>query len=587
VKILGIRLRVLIAAVLPVTLVAALLSVIVVTTRIGEMEADHRERGLATARQVAAAAEFGLFAGNDAALQALANAVARQSDVTAVSLLRRDGTPAARAGRAATTSLSLPEKPLLGREDVLGEVRRITQAVTATDVPLEDWMPGSAATAKGAETVLGYAVVELTLASIKSAERRLWLAGLAVTALGMLLGAVLALRTERAQKNLEQRIAAATAELRSKKEEAELATLAKSRFLAAASHDLRQPMHALGLFVARLEQLPHGDETQRLIGNLEASVRAMQDLLDGLLDISRLDAGVEKAHAGPVQVAALMEQVEREFASVAEQKGITLRVRPSPLWVSSDSRLLYRMLLNLVSNAVRYTADGGVLVACRRRGGRALLEVHDTGTGIPAAMQTEVFEEFVQLDNPERDRAKGLGLGLTIVKRTAELLGHTLTLESTVGRGSCFRIEAPIAEAPAAGARSEAAPPQLDLRGLTVLVVDDDTLARAAVVELLRSWGCSVHAAASGAEARTKASSIERPDLIACDYRLPGGENAIELVAQLRGAFGMPVPAFLVSGDTAPEVLRAAEASGLTLLHKPVRPARLRALISRLVKPAA
>jgi len=317
---------------------------------------------------------------------------------------------------------------------------------------------------------------------------------------------------------------------------------------------------------------------------VEASVRAMQDLLDGLLDISRLDAGVEKPRLEPVEIAGLLQHVEREFASAAEQKGIVLRVRPSPLWVLSDSRLLYRVLLNLVSNAVRYTHSGGVLVACRRRGAHAVIEVRDTGAGIPAGMQAEVFEEFVQLENPERDRAKGLGLGLTIVKRTADLLGHPLTLDSAPGRGSCFRIAAPLARPPAPGAEPAAAPLQLDLHGLSVLVVDDDALARAAIVELLRSWGFQVFSAASGREALQLAAGIAAPQLIACDFRLPEGEDAIELLTRLRGAFGAPVPAFLVSGDTGPDVLRAAEAAGLTLLHKPVRPARLRALIHRLVR---
>ena len=583
-KFAGIRLRVLAVAMLPVTLVAALLSVIVASTRIGEMEADHRERGFATARQVAATAEFGLFAGNDAALQTLANAVARQTDVTTVMLLRRDGALAASAGRALAAPALLPQRPLDSLEEMRSDVRRVVQAVSATDVPLEDWIAGGIAQSQASEAVLGYVVVDLSLAPIKAAERRLWLAGLLVTLVGMLAGGALALRMERAQKLLERRIADATAELRTKKEEAELATLAKSRFLAAASHDLRQPMHALGLFVARLEQLQHGTETQRLIGNVEASVRALQDLLDGLLDISRLDAGVEKPRLEPVEVAGLFQHVEREFASAAEQKGIALRVRPSPLWVLSDSRLLYRVLLNLVSNAVRYTSSGGVLVACRRRGANAVIEVCDTGAGIPAGMREEVFEEFVQLENPERDRTKGLGLGLTIVKRTATLLGHPLTLDSTPGRGSRFRVEAPLARAPAPGSERAEAPLQLDLGGLMVLVIDDDALARAAIVELLRSWGCLVTPAASGKEALSTAAGIGKPDLIACDYRLPAGENAIELVARLRTVFGAPVPAFLISGDTAPEVLRAAEAASLILLHKPVRPARLRALIHRLVR---
>jgi signal transduction histidine kinase/CheY-like chemotaxis protein len=583
--ILGIRARLLAAAVLPVTLVAALLSVIVVSSRIGEMEADHRERALATARQVAATAEFGLFTGNDTALQTLVAAAARQADVHSVALLRRDGTLAARAGSAAPPPLRLPAPGQEALEEVAGDVRRVVQAIAPTDVPLEDWMAGSTVAPRDASPLLGYAVVELSLAPVRAAERRLWLAGVAVTLLGLVLGGALAVRTERGQKRLEERIAAATSELRSKKEEAEHATLAKSRFLAAASHDLRQPMHALGLFVARLEQLPHEPETQRLIGNVEASVRALQDLLDGLLDVSRLDAGAEKPRIEPVEVEGLFRHLEREFAAAAAQKGIRLRVRTGPYWVLSDSRLLYRMLLNLVSNAVRYTARGGVLVSCRRRGDGALFEVRDTGAGIPAGMQAEVFEEFVQLDNPERDRAKGLGLGLTIVKRTADLLGHPVSLDSVPGRGSCFRIAAPLARAPAPGAERTADAPPADLRGLCVLVVDDDALARAALCELLGSWGCRVRAAASGAEAF--GGGAPAPDLIACDYRLPGTEKAIDVIAGLRARFGAPIPAFLISGDTGAEVLRAAESAGLTLLHKPVRPARLRALMHRLIRPAA
>jgi len=584
-RVFGIRARLLAIAVLPVTVVAALLSATVVATRLGEMEADHRERSHATARQLAAAAEFGLFAGNEGALQTLANAVARQADVRSVILLRRDGGIAASAGQSAAGAVRLPEGGRETLDETLAGVRRVTQAVVAADVPLEIWEAGGAGNARG-DAALGFAVVELSLAPIRAAEQRLWLTGLAVTLLGMLAGVMLALRIERGQDRLEARVAAATAELRSKKDEAERATLAKSRFLATASHDLRQPMHALGLFVARLDQLPHAPETQRLIGNVGLSVRALQDLLDGLLDISRLDAGAEKPRVAPVRAEELLRQLDREFGSAAEHKGIRLRVRASPLWLSSDARLLYRMLLNLVSNAVRYTDSGGVLVACRRRGARAVLEVRDSGPGIPAAMHAEVFEEFVQLGNPERDRAKGLGLGLAIVRRTAELLGHPVSLASAPGCGSCFRVEVPIADAPLRGAERTPEAPQVDLRGVSVLVVDDDALARAALVELLASWGCGVSAAASGAEALQLAARGPAPDVIASDYRLPQGEDAVALIGRLRAAFGRPVPAFLVSGDTGPEVLRAAEASGLVLLHKPVRPARLRSLIRRLIHSA-
>ena len=581
----GVRPRVLLTAVLPVTLVAALLSVIVVTTRIGEMDADHRERALATARQLAATAEFGLFTGNDAVLQTLANAVARQAYVAAVALLRRDATVAARAGSLATASLRLPAGGREAAEERGPDLRRVVQAVTATDVPLEEWLQGGSAPGTH-DTVLGYAVVELSLAPIHAAERRLLLAGVLVTLAGLLLGWALAVRIERTQKDLERRIAQATAELRAKKEEAELATLAKSRFLAFASHDLRQPLHALGLFVARLEQLRHDPETRRLIGNLDASVRALQDMLDAVLDISRLDAGVETPRPEPVAVAALWEHVEREFVPAAEEKGIALRVRPTSLWVMSDPRLLHRMLLNLVSNAVRYTGRGGVLVACRRRKDRAWIEVRDTGPGIPRDLQDEVFKEFVRLDHSGRGGAQGFGLGLTIVDLAARLLGHPLTLASIPGRGSCFRIELPLAAPPPAGAADAALTGPSDLRGLTVLVVDDDDLARTAVVGLLQSWGCRVFSAAGPDEALAIAADTGAPDVIACDFHLGRGETAIGIVARLRAAVGARVPAFVISGDTDPGTMRAAEGAGLPVLHKPVRPARLRALIHRLVSVA-
>jgi signal transduction histidine kinase/CheY-like chemotaxis protein len=584
-KISGVRPRVLITAVLPVTLVAALLSVVVIWSRIGEMESDHRERALATARQIAATAEFGLFTGNDAVLQTLVNAVSRQTDVRTVTLLRRDGTMAARAGHPIQAPPRLPIRPAETLEEIRDDVRRVIQTVTATDVPLEEWIEGRPAESPGGGTMLGYAVVDLSLAPIKAAERRLLLAGLLVTVAGLLLGWALAVRIERTQKDLERRIAEATAELRTKKEEAELATLAKSRFLAFASHDLRQPMHALGLFVARLDQLSHDTETRELIGHLDTSVRALQDLLDAILDISRLDARVETPCAEPVAIAALWEYMEPEFAAAAEQKGIALRVRPSVLWVMSDPRLLHRMLLNLVSNAVRYTAHGGVLITCRRRGDHAQIEVRDTGPGIPRELQDEVFKEFVQLDNPGRERGKGLGLGLTIVEATARLLGHPLTLISLPGRGSCFRIELPLAAPPNNGGGNAVIPGQSDLQGLTVLVVDDDELARTAVVGLLQSWGCLVFSAAGGDDALNIVSRIGAPDIIACDFHLGRGDTAIELVAQLRDAVGAPVPAFVMSGDTSPEVVQATEKAGLLLLHKPVRPARLRALIHRLGNP--
>ncbi|HUW35971.1 MAG TPA: hybrid sensor histidine kinase/response regulator, partial [Rhodocyclaceae bacterium] len=392
----------------------------------------------------------------------------------------------------------------------------------------------------------------------------------------------MAARIESGQEELQRRIAEATAELRVKKEEAELATLAKSRFLASASHDLRQPMHALVMFMDRLMHLPHDDETRHLIGRIDASVRALQNLLDALLDISRLEAGVLRARPRHFPVRDLFEQLGDDLNATAEERGLTLKLRPSPLWLTSDPVLLHRILLNLVSNALRYTRRGGVLVVCRRRGSNARIEVWDSGIGIPLESQAEIFKEFVQLANPERDRNQGLGLGLAIVERTARLLDHPLTVNSLPGVGSRFAIEVPIAP-PDAAVPAAAAPPQGQFEGLRVLVIDDDALARQGLTVLLESWGCRVSAAEDAEQALMLACGENQPDLVACDYRLRHGQNGIGALALLRERCGLAAPALLISGDTDPGLMKSAAEAGIPLLHKPVQPARLRALMHRLV----
>jgi signal transduction histidine kinase/CheY-like chemotaxis protein len=569
---LSIRARALIAALLPVSLVAVVLTGVFLFGRVSDLDASHQQRALAQARQIASAAEFAMFARNREALQVLASNASREPDVRAVRILGPEGEILAGAGNAAFAKLTLPERVDWTHEQALGATRLVVQPIAASELPVDGVAESPAAGLPG-RAPLGYVALELSRETVTRRGDALIAAGLAVTFGGLLFGGLLAFRL----------VYAVTAELSAKKEQAENATLAKSRFLAAASHDLRQPMHALGLFVERLGQLKHDEATRSLVSSVEASVRALQDLLDALLDISRLDAGVVRARPEPVAVEQLWDTLRRQFAAAAAERGVALRLRPSALWVRSDALLLNRILLNLVANAIRYTERGGVLVSCRRRGARVLIEVRDTGVGIPEAMHAEVFKEFVQLGNPERDRSRGLGLGLTIVERTALLLGHALSLRSVPGRGSCFRIEVPVAARATQTAGDE--PPALlaSLAGIGVLVVDDDALAREAMVKIFESWGCRVSAAASGAEALTRLPEGPAPDAIACDYRLPGGENAIDLIARLRGALGRPVPAFIVSGDTDPSALQAASASGLALLHKPVRAARLRALLQRLL----
>jgi CheY-like chemotaxis protein/two-component sensor histidine kinase len=391
-----------------------------------------------------------------------------------------------------------------------------------------------------------------------------------------------------AQQDLERRIADATDELREKKEEAELATRAKSRFLASASHDLRQPIHALGMFVARLRQLPHDAETGHLIGNVEKSVQAMQGLLSALLDISRLDAGSLTPEFSPYPLAELLRRLAADLSARADAQGLNLRLRPTSLWVLSDPELLYRILLNLTDNAIEYTREGGVLVGCRRRGNRVRIEVWDTGIGIPEESRQDVFKEFVQLDNPARDRNKGLGLGLAIVERTARLLGHPLSMRSRLQRGTCFAVEVPIVAAGSPLGRRRLRREDGgadDLEGVVVLVIDDDPLSRDAMAMLLNSWGCIVHSA-DGSEKWAGQPLAASPDVIVCDFRLPGEANGIDLIHRLRQAQGREIPACVVSGDTDGELISAAAAASLPLLHKPVRPARLHALMRQLVRLA-
>lgn len=387
----------------------------------------------------------------------------------------------------------------------------------------------------------------------------------------------MAAQLQESYANLEQKIEDRTRQL-------ELANQAKSRFLAAASHDLRQPLHALGLFIARLRDMIRFPEARRLVEQAEASVSALRQLLDALLDISRLDAGILTPNIEDFPVDAVLARMESGFGPAAREKALKFRVVPCRVGVRSDPVLLERVLLNLVANAVRYTERGGVVVGCRRRGDKLRIEVWDSGTGIPQDKQQEIFQEFSQLGNAERDRSKGLGLGLAIVERLVRLLNHSIAVLSTSGKGSVFAIELPRATTPV---RAVAEPPRVmgvELHNMVVLVVDDEALVREGMRELLASWGCHVVIAASGEEALARLSADDRlPDLIVSDYRLPEGETGIEVIERVQSALPVRVPAVLISGDTAPERLREAMASGYHLLHKPVQPAKLRALLIHLL----
>lgn len=372
-------------------------------------------------------------------------------------------------------------------------------------------------------------------------------------------------------------------DLRKQKELAEQANLAKSHFLAAASHDLRQPVHALGLFVGALRALQLPAEGVHLVDRIEQSTVAMDSLFSAILDISRLDAGVVDVQPQIVAVQALLSRICADYLAEASQKSIAVILVDCSLSVSTDPLILERILRNILSNAVRHTAAGRVVVGCRRRDSMVRIEVWDTGPGIAGRDQERIFEEYFQLSNPERNREKGLGLGLAIVGRLANLLGCKVKLRSVLGQGSCFFIDVPRAQPQPSHIEYVSAPAVSVGRGL-ILVIDDEAAITEAMDTLLTGWGYEVIAAASGAEIIAKVSKSQAcPRAVICDYRLQGEENGIDVIALIQSEYNENVPAMLITGDTAADRLIDAKASGLLLLHKPVHNAKLRAALSNLI----
>jgi signal transduction histidine kinase/CheY-like chemotaxis protein len=394
------------------------------------------------------------------------------------------------------------------------------------------------------------------------------------------------LKTFAAQSVLAIQNASLFAEIEDKSRQLELANTAKSRFLAMASHDLRQPLHALGLFVAQLRTPLESLERTKMIERVGAVVREMNAMFNALLDISKLDAGVLKPKIVEFSIARLLKRVETTFDQATRERGLRLRVMRSDAWVRSDPLLLERILLNLVSNAVRYTLRGGIIVGCRRRGEMLRIEVWDSGPGIPEDHRQSIFGEFFQLSTSERAQHGGLGLGLAIVDRLRRLLNHEIELTSIVGRGSRFTILVPMA---AEGVKSvETArslyPAAFALAGKLILIIDDAPIVLEGTSGLLGKWGCSVVTAGSDEAALLQLAERERrPDLIISDYHLANGKTGLAAIERIDAAFGAPIPAILISGDTAPERLRDAKDKGYILLHKPVDPMRLRAVMHQLL----
>ena len=380
---------------------------------------------------------------------------------------------------------------------------------------------------------------------------------------------------------------AMTTELEAAKLTAERANLAKSKFLAAASHDLRQPAQSLALFVGLLSGRLAGTPGQAALDGIQRSVEALRQLLDGLLDVSRLEAGIIKPKVADVALGPVLAALAAEYGPRAELQDLRLRCVATSAVVRTDAQLLDRMVRNLIENALRYTKRGGIVVGCRRRGCQVSLAVCDSGIGISPDEQRRIFDEFYQIGNPERDRRKGIGLGLSIVDRLAHLLGHQVSLQSRLGRGSCFAILMPAGvAAPPERAPIIVPPPRQPCGHDLILVIEDEDLVRAGLGAALCAWGYDVAMAASTDEAVEAAGAAlpRRPRLLISDYRLRGGEVGTSAIEAVRRRCGTAIPGLIITGDTAPERLKEATGAGFELVHKPFSVEQLRGVVDSLVR---
>ncbi|MFH2134994.1 MAG: ATP-binding protein [Pseudomonadota bacterium] len=632
----GIERQAMTIALIPISILAVLLETSFIVARIADLDQALKDRASLIARQLASSSEYAAFSGNRALLQQQAEVALAQQDVTAVFILDA-------AGKVLASSSGVTDLKIIPPDWRSGQTLRedsrslaVYHAIVTTQLSLDDTeMPSASNTG----TSLGGVFLVLGKSRLNSEKVRMVAMNLILTALVLLLAVLVATRVARRitlpimgmrtavrdlgegrlftrigemqvvelnelaqginemasqlqqeRNQLQQRIEDATTALRSQKEQAEKANFDKTRFLAAASHDLRQPMHALGLFMGELQNRLETPEQRKIVEKVEESVTAMSGLLDSLLDISKLDAGVIVPQIQEIEISTLLRRLSEAYMPLAKARSIRLRIHTCSWRVRSDPILLERILMNLLGNAIRYTQEhGSVLLACRKRGDRLRFEVRDNGPGIALEEQENIFREFVQLENSARDRSKGLGLGLPIVQRSARLLNHPLYLCSMPGRGSVFALEVPrvpdLQDLLAQGSKVASAPTSETEGSFTdrrVLVVDDDELVRNGTAGLVEAWGCRVEMAESLVEAESlcERSSFE---LVICDYRLPDG-TGIDLAERLHRQ-GKQQPAFvLVSGDTSPEVLKLVADQGMHLLHKPVRPAKLRSMMAFVLK---
>jgi two-component system, sensor histidine kinase len=400
---------------------------------------------------------------------------------------------------------------------------------------------------------------------------------------------------EQAAEHLESLVAERTRQLEATnerlcraKDEAERANLAKSKFLAAASHDLRQPLQSLILFAGVLKGYVQGSRGEQALKHLEAGLGALKALLDSLLDVSKLDAGMVTPEITEFPISAVLEEIAASYAPFAATKGLGWRVEPCADRVRSDRTLLGRVLRNLVENALRYTASGHIRIVCGRVGDRLHIAVEDTGIGIPPEHLDRIFEEFHQVGNLARDRSQGLGLGLAIVRRISNLLGHRVEARSKPDEGSTFSIELPLGiQEPARPPDREDASPGQDGRGQLAVVVDDDAMVLDSLEAILTEWGYEALTATDAEQAVAEVREMgRRPDIVIADYRLREGRTGMEAIHAVRALFDQLIPGVILTGETGLEFIRTVAGQDVGIAHKPVTPRDLGRVLDQQFKAA-
>lgn len=611
-----IRQRAYLLGLLPALSVALVLGVYLGVARLADLEDEIQSRGQALTQHLAMTAEYGVVSGNRSDLQNLLTQIQTTPDVAQVEIRSLAGSLLARSGASVKDQLHftalvaprflrsgsdpfLPDAPgdtsdssmpiatvYLGMSRArFVEARNhmlitsagivwlgvVFAALLARGLALTGIRPVMELIAAARRMALGDLGVEVS-ANAKSELRDLQLGFNQMSA---------ALRLYR--NEMQQQVNAATAELAAQKNAAEMANAAKSHFLAAASHDLRQPMHAIGLYVEAMKPLLRGRQAASTLDKLAASVTALEGLFNAILDVSKLDAGAVQPHWQVISLREFLHDLANSLHMDAAHKGLDLRVRACAGNIHGDPQLLERILRNLIANALRYTDHGGILLSARRHGDKVVLQVRDTGEGISAANLPHIFDEFYQVHNPARDRSQGLGLGLSIVRRLAVLLDYPLSVQSEPGRGTVFNLLVPICEKPATQFVEQKSRPAYTRMQGRIAIVDDDWQVLDALKTLLIGWGLEVVAAECG---DTLCAQLDAaPDVLLTDWQLAQGETGQHVVEKLAAKFPQArIPVLVITGDISIDSIDVTRLSELPALHKPVKPARLRALLTQMLR---